>query len=144
MFEAVPKKAKDPTQSPALTGLAYCDRLFWDRKNFLFHDTVKGATASAIVYTLAETAKVDRLNICLYLETVMTKMLDYKNESQSIIEDLMSWSKMIQETCNLNKHSEIRFTMDWMRRIFIRQFMQRLLKKSKTFVSDFISPSIYL
>lgn len=114
------------------------------RKNFLFHDTVKGATTSAIVYALAETAKVNGLNIRLYLETVMTKMLDYKNESQSIIEDFMSWSEMIQETCNLNKHSEIRFTMDWMRRIFIRQFTQRLLKKSKTFVSDFISPSIYL
>ena len=27
------------------------------RKNFLFHDTVKGARASAVVYTLAETAK---------------------------------------------------------------------------------------
>jgi transposase len=29
------------------------------RKNFLFHDTVKGTTASAIVYTLAETAKAN-------------------------------------------------------------------------------------
>lgn len=77
------------------------------RKNFLFHDTVKGATASAIVYTLAETAKVNGLNICLYLETVMTKMLDYKNEPESILEDLMPRSEMVQETCNLNKHSEI-------------------------------------
>ena len=45
------------------------------RKNFLFHDTVKRATASAIVYTLAETAKVNGLSSALYLETVMTKML---------------------------------------------------------------------
>ena len=189
MFEAVPKKTKDTTQSPALTGLAYCDRLFdiereladftpderkqkrleserplldsfWEwvekqnplggskfskavnyalnqkpymenylkdgrcsisnnaaeravksyvmgRKNFLFHDTVKGATASAIVYTLAETAKVNGLNIRLYLETVMIKMLDYKNEPESILEDLMPWSEMMQKTCSLNKHSEI-------------------------------------
>ena len=28
LFEAVPKKTKDTTQLPALTGLAYCDRLF--------------------------------------------------------------------------------------------------------------------
>lgn len=77
------------------------------RKNFLFHDTVKGATASAIVYTLAETAKVNGLNIRLYLETVMTKMLDYKNEPESILEDLMPWSEMMPETCSLNKHSEI-------------------------------------
>lgn len=74
------------------------------RKNFLFHDTVKGATASAIVYTLAETAKVNVLNIRLYLETVMTKMLDYKNEPESILEDLMPWSEMMQKTCNLNTH----------------------------------------
>lgn len=66
------------------------------RKNFLFHDTVKG-----------ETAKVNGLNIRLYLETVMTKMLDYKNEPESILEDLMPWSEMMQETCSLNNHSEI-------------------------------------
>ena len=77
------------------------------RKNFLFHDTVKGATASAIVYTLAETAKINGLNIRLYLETVMTKMLDYKNEPESILEDLMPWSEMMHETCSLNNHSEI-------------------------------------
>lgn len=59
--------------------------------------SVYGATASAIVYTLAETAKVNGLNICLYIETVMTKMLDYKKEPESILEDLMSWSEMMQE-----------------------------------------------
>lgn len=77
------------------------------RNNFLFHDTEKGATASAIVYTLAETAKVNGLNTRLYLETVMTKMLDYKNEPESILEDLMSWSEMMHETCSINNHSEI-------------------------------------
>lgn len=77
------------------------------RKNFLFHDTVKRATASAIVYTLVETAKVNGLSSALYLETVMTKMLDYKNESKSILEDLMLWSEMMYETCSLNTHSEI-------------------------------------
>lgn len=65
------------------------------------------ATASAIVYTLAETAKVNGLSSALYLETVMTKMLDYKNESKSILEDLMLWSEMMYETCSLNTHSEI-------------------------------------
>lgn len=59
--------------------------------------SVYGATASAKVYTLAETAKVNGLNIRLYVETVMTKMLDYKKEPESILEDLMSWSEMMQE-----------------------------------------------
>ena len=72
------------------------------RKNFLFHDTVKGARASAVVYTLAETAKANGLNIRLYLETVMTKMLDYKNEPESILEELMPWSEAMQQSCSLN------------------------------------------
>lgn len=58
-------------------------------KNFLFYDTVKGARTSAVVYTLTETAKANGLNIRLYLETVMDKMLDYKNEPDSILEELM-------------------------------------------------------
>ncbi|MGL4799411.1 MAG: IS66 family transposase, partial [Cellulosilyticaceae bacterium] len=33
------------------------------RKNFLFHDTVKGAKASAIIYSLIETAKANNINI---------------------------------------------------------------------------------
>ena len=41
------------------------------RKNFLFHDTVKGARASSIIYSLVETAKLNNLNIYAYLETVL-------------------------------------------------------------------------
>jgi transposase len=72
------------------------------RKNFLFHDTVKGARASAVVYTLTETAKVNGLNIRLYLETVMAKMLDYKKEPESILEELMPWSEAMKQSCSLN------------------------------------------
>ena len=77
------------------------------RKNFLFHDTVKGARASAVVYTLAETAKANGLNIRLYLETVMTKVLDYKNEPDSILEELMPWSEAMQQSCSLNNNDNI-------------------------------------
>lgn len=76
------------------------------RKNFLFHDTVKGANASAVVYTLAETAKANGVNIRLYLETVLSKMLDYKNGPDSIIEDLMPWSDAIQHSCSLNNNKD--------------------------------------
>lgn len=72
------------------------------RKNFLFHDTVKGARASAVVYTLVETSKANELNIRLYLETVITRMLDYKNEPDSILEELMPWSEAMQQSCSLN------------------------------------------
>ena len=74
------------------------------RKNFLFHDTVKGARASAIIYSLVETAKLNNLNIYAYLETVLLYMPDYKNEPEGI-EELMPWSEMIQQRCQIKSKS---------------------------------------
>ena len=74
------------------------------RKNFLFHDTVKGAQASAIIYSLVETAKLNNLNIYAYLETVLLYMPDYKNEPEGI-EELMPWSEMIQQRCRIESKS---------------------------------------
>ncbi|UOX69930.1 IS66 family transposase [Enterocloster bolteae] len=74
------------------------------RKNFLFHDTVKGARASSIIYSLVETAKLNNLNIYAYLETVLLYMPDYKNEPEGI-EELMPWSDMIQQRCRIKLKS---------------------------------------
>ena len=74
------------------------------RKNFLFHDTVKGARASSIIYSLVETAKYNNLNIYAYLETVLLYMPDYKNEPEGI-EELMPWSEMIQQRCRIKSKS---------------------------------------
>ena len=74
------------------------------RKNFLFHDTVKGARASSIIYSLVETAKLNNLNIYAYLETVLLYMPDYKNEPEGI-EELMPWSDMIQQRCRIESKS---------------------------------------
>lgn len=74
------------------------------RKNFLFHDTVKGARASSIIYSLAGTAKLNNLNIYAYLETVLLYMPDYKNEPEGI-EELMPWSDMIQQRCRIKSKS---------------------------------------
>ena len=76
----------------------------WEGKNFLFHDTVKGARASAIIYSLVETAKLNNLNIYAYLETVLLYMPDYKNEPEGI-EELMPWSEMIQQRCQIKSKS---------------------------------------
>lgn len=74
------------------------------RKNSLFHDTVKGAQASAIIYSLVETAKLNNLNIYAYLETVLLYMPDYKNEPEGI-EELKPWSEMIQQRCQIKSKS---------------------------------------
>ena len=74
------------------------------RKNFLFHDTVKGARASSIIYSLVGTAKLNNLNIYAYLETVLLYMPDYQNEPEGI-EELMPWSDMIQQRCRIKSKS---------------------------------------
>ena len=68
------------------------------RKNFLFHDTVDGANASAIVMSLIETAKANNLNIYQYVYTLLLYMPDYKNEPAGI-KQLMPWSEFIKENC---------------------------------------------
>lgn len=72
------------------------------RKNFLFHDTVKGAQSSSIIYSLVETAKANNLNVYQYLYMILLYMPDYKNEPEGI-EKLMPWSDMIQQGCAVKK-----------------------------------------
>lgn len=74
------------------------------RKNFLFHDTVKGARSSSIIYSLVENTKLNKLNIYAYLETVLLYMPDFKNEPEDI-EELMPWSEMIQQRCQIKSKS---------------------------------------
>ena len=69
------------------------------RKNFLFHDTVDGAKASAIVMSLIETAKANDLNPFQYLYTLLLFMPDHK-DSPASIEQLMPWSGFIKERCS--------------------------------------------
>lgn len=68
------------------------------RKNFLFHDSVDGAKATAIVMSLVETAKANNLNAYKYLYTLLLYMPDYKNEPAGI-EQLLLWSEFIKERC---------------------------------------------
>jgi len=68
------------------------------RKNFLFHNSVSGAEASAIVYSMIETAKANKINVFQYLYTVLLYMPDYKNEPKGI-EILLPWSDFIKERC---------------------------------------------
>lgn len=69
------------------------------RKNFLFHGTVDGANASAIVFSLVETAKANNLNVFQYLYTLLLYMPDYKDEPAGI-EMMLPWSEFIQEKCS--------------------------------------------
>lgn len=69
------------------------------RKAFLFHTSETGAGASAVMYSIVETAKANNLNIFQYLYTVLLYMPDYTNSSAGI-EQLMPWSEFIKEQCS--------------------------------------------
>ncbi len=71
------------------------------RKNFYFHDTPDGAEASAIIYSLAQTAKINNLSVFKYLQAVLLYMPDYINEPEGI-EELMPWSDRMKEICAIN------------------------------------------
>lgn len=68
------------------------------RKAFLFHTSVAGANASAVMYSIIETAKANNLNVFQYLYMVLLYMPDYKNEPAGI-EKLLPWSDFIKEHC---------------------------------------------
>ena len=70
------------------------------RKNWLFSDTPKGASASAAVYSIVETAKANELNVYTYLEYLLLYMpdSDWQNHPENL-EDLMPWSEATQTEC---------------------------------------------
>lgn len=70
------------------------------RKNWLFADSPKGATASAAVYSLVETAKANNLNIYTYLKHLLLHIpvTDFHNHPEDL-EYYMPWSEDVQEAC---------------------------------------------
>lgn len=70
------------------------------RKNWLFADTPKGASASAAVYSLIETAKANGLNVFAYLNHLLLYMpdTDWQNHPEEL-DELMPWSPEVQEQC---------------------------------------------
>ncbi len=70
------------------------------RKNWLFADTPKGATASAAVYSLVETAKANGLNVYQYLQHLLMYMPGTPwQQYPEDLDDLMPWAPDVQEQC---------------------------------------------
>ena len=68
------------------------------RKNWLFADTPKGASASAAIYSIVETAKANGLDVFLYLEQLLTHMTDW-DHTPEYLDELMPWSESMQAAC---------------------------------------------
>lgn len=68
------------------------------RKNWVCIATPKGAKASAILYSLVETAKANNLRLLDYFEYLLSEMAKHsKDKDLSYIQDLLPWSKKIQK-----------------------------------------------
>ena len=63
-------------------------------------DSLDGANASAIIYSITETAKANDLNPFRYLEYVLTVLKDHQADTDySFINDILPWSKKLPEIC---------------------------------------------
>jgi hypothetical protein len=72
------------------------------RKNFLFSDTVAGAEASAAIYSIVVTAKLNGLNQRAYLEWVLSEMPnDARISEPGRIDRYLPWSDDVPEACRL-------------------------------------------
>lgn len=70
------------------------------RKNFVLIATDNGAKASAMLYSLAETAKANEVNTYKYFELLLTEIPKHMNDSDlSFIDELLPWSPRVQKEC---------------------------------------------
>lgn len=73
------------------------------RENWMTINTVRGAQASAVIYSITETARANRLNVYYYIRHLLTelpKLLDENgNIAQSQLEPFMPWSKDLPVDC---------------------------------------------
>ena len=68
------------------------------KKNWVLIDTVNGAKASAIIYSIAETAKVNHLRTYHYFEYLLTEILEHMDDKNTdFLKDLLPWSPTLPD-----------------------------------------------
>ena len=70
------------------------------RKNFVLIESSNGAKASAILYSLVETAKANMINTFEYFNLLLTEIQQHMEDKDlSFIDDLLPWSSRVQKEC---------------------------------------------
>ena len=66
-------------------------------------NTIRGAQASAIIYSVTETARANNLNVYYYISYLLAELpqlIDARgNIEQSMLEPLMPWSNTLPAEC---------------------------------------------
>lgn len=71
------------------------------RKNWLFANTPKGATASAIIYSIVETAKENGLDPFKYLTYIFETLPNIDTNNQDAIDKLLPWATELPTCCRV-------------------------------------------
>ena len=72
------------------------------RRNWLMIDTVSGAKASAVIYSIVETAKANNLDVFRYLELLLTVLPSMEFlTNPDILEELLPWNESVQKICKV-------------------------------------------
>ena len=73
------------------------------KKNWMFHDSVKGAQASTVIYSLSETAKLNNLRPYYYFKHLLTELPKLRDEKGNIdstkLDHLLPWSTELPAEC---------------------------------------------
>ena len=70
------------------------------KKNWQMIDTINGAKSSAIIYSIAETAKANHLKPYEYFEYLLEEIPKHMDDKDlSFCEDLLPWSPTLLEKC---------------------------------------------
>lgn len=79
------------------------------KKNWMFHNTERGAKASALVYSISETAKLNGLRPYYYFKYLLTELPKLCDENGNIdpagLDYLMPWSDSLPEECRKPRRS---------------------------------------
>lgn len=71
------------------------------RKNFLFCKTPNGARASAMIYSVVETAKANGLSPYHYLMYLFEKLPNIDIDNLELVDGLLPWSESIPNSCRV-------------------------------------------
>lgn len=73
------------------------------RKNWVTINTVRGAQASAVIYSITETARANNMNVYYYIRYLLTELIKRKdkdgNIDETMLEPIMPWSKELPAEC---------------------------------------------
>lgn len=68
------------------------------KKNWKLIDTINGAQASAVIYSLVETAKANNLKCYEYFKHLLTEIPKHMEDTNlDFLEELLPWSEAIPE-----------------------------------------------